>query len=72
MTIKEAIANGIYYVRLPEWNPDAHLELPVADENGFHGPWATLNDGPPRQILLCQLGGDDQYEEWPADPTARN
>lgn len=43
MTINEAIRDGLRFVRLPEWDPRASLELPLLPD-GAYGPWVTLRD----------------------------
>lgn len=43
MTIRRAIADGVRFVRLPHWEPSAHIELPLLD-GGQYGPWATVRD----------------------------
>lgn len=55
MTAKEAIDQGIQRVRLPTWNKDSYLELPVKNAEGLIGPWAKLYD-PISTAVLKRLG----------------
>lgn len=52
MTLREAVAKRIKFVRLPSWAaPDDHLELLLLDGGGV-GPWATLHSPSWRKIAL--------------------
>lgn len=71
MTIKEALANKIPCVRLPQWNARAYLELPILE--GGYGPWATLHDPmvTPRTARVMAVSmfsllddPDDRYEVY--------
>ena len=43
MTLQDALAQRIRFVRLLEWaDPDDHIELPLLESGGF-GPWCTLH-----------------------------
>ena len=56
MTIREAIRQRIRYVRLPHWEPPAHVELPLTDAGGLLGPWATVRDVTGEtQVLIPKL-----------------
>ena len=64
MTIQQALDQRIRYVRLPEWEPSASLELPLLTLGGC-GPWATVRDVAGwRWVLITRLVTDlcDQYE----------
>jgi len=43
VTITDAIRERVRFVRLPEWDPRASLELPLLPD-GRVGPWATIHD----------------------------
>lgn len=43
MTIRRLISDGVRFVRLPHWEPSAHIELPLLD-GGQVGPWAIVRD----------------------------
>lgn len=70
MTIREAIRQGIKHIRLPQWEPTAHIELPLLP-GGLCGPWATVRDvSGEQQVLLPVLLSDVSpfYEEWTGTP----
>ena len=43
MTIREAVNQKIRCVRQREWEPTAHIELPLLPAGGY-GPWAIVRD----------------------------
>lgn len=55
MTLKEAVAKRIPRVRLPKWNLNAYLRLPLLDGGG-HGPWAELYDPYGQATLEVPVG----------------
>lgn len=64
MTIQMALQKRIRFVRLPEWEPTAHIELPLLTD-GIHGPWAIIRDvSNESQIFIGQLLTDlsNRYE----------
>ncbi len=78
MTVSEAIDKGIGFIRKPEWNQHARLEL-VKAADGTQGPWTTLHDIDPAadeqadgqipiqaiDILLSHADdGEGDWEEW--------
>ncbi len=70
MTIHEALDRGIRFVRLPHWEPTAHIELPILP-NGQHGPWAIVRDVTGEQTVF--IGGlrddtDARYVTWYSHP----
>lgn len=54
MTITEAMEKGIRFVRLPHWEPTAHIELPILP-GGMSGPWAIVRDVSGEQTVF--VGG---------------
>lgn len=68
MTAKEALDARIRFIRLPHWEPSAHIELPLLPA-GQYGPWATVRDvsGETSLFMLTLLEDDDsRYEPFVA------
>lgn len=62
MTITEALKQDIKFVRRPEWNETAKIELPAPFNLG-HGVWCKLHDvGTVTEITIWQV--DDQRDDW--------
>jgi hypothetical protein len=73
MTINRAISDGVRFVRLPQWEPSAHIELPLLG-NGLVGPWAIVRDVSGETSLFIgalRRDTESRYEAW-APPPATN
>ena len=66
MTFRQALDQRIRFVRLPEWEPSAHLELPLVPLDKC-GPWVICRDvSRTTPIFIFDLLNDptDRFEEF--------
>ena len=70
MTIAEAAADGIKWLRLPEWQPRSYIKLFLPKDGGY-GPWMYLFDRNIQEVMgyktpmpILIEGHEARYEKF--------